>query len=322
LHRQITELSARSGEILLAADVEMIAVKGVADEFDRFNIAFAAVADSARLASDVSTESETHAAKSVLEIRRAREVISQLAGAVSGSAETVDRLAEQSAKINQIVDTIGNIAKQTNLLALNAAIEAARAGEAGRGFSVVADEVRKLADTTTVATGDIRQLLEQFRRQVVDVSAAMRVSVQEAQQGQALSEQVETAILTMEDAAARVVGRMAEISTTYSNVLQTSTQIKFEIAQVASLAEQAAQHAGKARDATENVEKIENTLNAAISRFTGIPDEAQDAIESTEPDQASIVSAGPTESSELYEAPEAIADKASEAPADDHITLF
>ena len=60
----------------------------------------------------------------------------------------IERLAEMTNNIHQIVGGVSKIADQTNLLALNASIEAARAGEHGRGFAVVADEIRKLADDT------------------------------------------------------------------------------------------------------------------------------------------------------------------------------
>ncbi|SHJ73082.1 Methyl-accepting chemotaxis protein [Roseomonas rosea] len=67
----------------------------------------------------------------------------------------VQALAENAARIGDVVRLIGDIAGQTNLLALNATIEAARAGEAGRGFAVVASEVKALATQTARATEEI-----------------------------------------------------------------------------------------------------------------------------------------------------------------------
>jgi hypothetical protein len=58
----------------------------------------------------------------------------------------IRQLDARGEAVNQISETIEDIADQTNLLALNAAIEAARAGEHGRGFAVVAQEIRRLAE--------------------------------------------------------------------------------------------------------------------------------------------------------------------------------
>ena len=100
------------------------------------------------------------------ELSAAASEIARSAGDASRTAETavpaadhanalMERLADSSAQIGEVVESIRGIAAQTTMLALNATIEAARAGEAGRGFAVVASEVKDLAAETGTATADI-----------------------------------------------------------------------------------------------------------------------------------------------------------------------
>ncbi|HWU44048.1 MAG TPA: methyl-accepting chemotaxis protein, partial [Bdellovibrio sp.] len=96
--------------------------------------------------------------------------------------QSINSIAADSKKIEEITNVIDDIAFQTNLLALNAAVEAARAGEQGKGFAVVAEAVRTLAQRSSLAAKDIADLIKN------SVQKIEMGSIQATQGGKVLSE--------------------------------------------------------------------------------------------------------------------------------------
>lgn len=158
--------------------------------------------------------------------RRAASVASTAARQAESSKLTVADLAEVSAKIGGLVETIGNVAAQTNLLALNASIEAARAGDAGRGFAVVASEVKELASQTgTVATevahlvssiqertGEVVQHLDQIAEVIEDINRLQGSIAAATDQQTSTTREIAGSASEASDGAARIVEALGRLS--------------------------------------------------------------------------------------------------------------
>lgn len=121
------------------------------------------------------------------ESSQAVQVTERSGTAVNELSQTMASIQEASSRIHEIIKVIDGIAFQTNILALNAAVEAARAGEHGKGFAVVASEVRALAQRTSVAAGEIAELITDTTARIGDGH-----------------EKTESTLALMKDAVARI----------------------------------------------------------------------------------------------------------------------
>jgi methyl-accepting chemotaxis protein len=179
------------------------------------------IAQHAATTRDQSQTADALAGSGKQVVDRVQVSIAGLSSGVQQTAEMIQRMAQDSQKINGVVSVIHSIAEQTNLLALNAAIEAARAGEMGRGFAVVADEVRNLAKRVQVSTDEITGMVANLQAGTRDAVDFMQDSsykadecVQQAREaGQALA------------AIANAVAQMRESNTQIAVAAQQQSQV-------------------------------------------------------------------------------------------------
>ncbi len=148
-----TELTSISQQMAANAEETSVQASVVSTTSDQMSVSTAVV-------SQAMDEIRTGIGEVARNASEASRVAAQAVEAARSTNDAVQKLAESSNEIGNVVEVISGIAEETNLLALNATIEAARAGEAGKGFAVVANEVKELASETGRATGDIKRKID------------------------------------------------------------------------------------------------------------------------------------------------------------------
>ncbi len=198
----------------------------------------------------------------------------------------IEQLRSATSRIDQMLQTIDEIADQTNLLALNAAIEAARAGEHGRGFAVVADEIRKLADRSGTAVREVTTLTQEVRRNSTMVQGVIGKAADGAEWARTASDNASTALQEIlglvSDAA-----RMAQEAATAAEVpAAASTQLLTAVRDIeqraASVAQATAQQTAGVRQINEqfaNMRSVTVEVERATHEQSVALESAQTAME-------------------------------------------
>jgi len=209
------------------------------------------ISQSATQASDAMQETDQKATQGLDAVNRTINNSENLNGQIVEASGMVERLAQDTDNVANILDVISTIAEQTNLLALNAAIEAARAGEQGRGFAVVADEVRALASKTADATTEIRDVLGRLETNATATVDAMIAAKEQSQitrtqtieTGDALNqiktriEEVKQMNLTIAAATEQQSMVVSNVSEIIANMYDSVQTTESSFGELASLAE-------------------------------------------------------------------------------------
>lgn len=168
-----SENSAVSEE--LAAGVEQTtntvsAIKGQVDTIKSRTMEINRQSDHTIRLSDAIMERATSARQSAVQ---SADTTRNMYSMVSVEARAALEQSKAVSKINDLTQTILDIAEQTSLLALNANIEAAKSGKYGKGFAVVAKEISKLAEQSSDTANNISAIIIEVTTAVDNIDACL-----------------------------------------------------------------------------------------------------------------------------------------------------
>jgi methyl-accepting chemotaxis protein len=189
-----------------------------------------------------------------------------------------DSLNEKAIEVTGISEIISSIAEQINLLALNASIEAARAGEAGRGFSVVAEEVRKLAEQTSSESENISNLLNHITGLIKEADQSVQGTKQKVDEGEASIVSLDGRFIALMDAFNGLKETLDHLTKTFSEQLETSTQIESAILSVTHSATDNTAMAQEISASCEEQVAITESLSLASEEASSMAEQLNDMI--------------------------------------------
>lgn len=238
-----------------------------ATSIERMSAAAEDIASSSSQTAGASEEARSRAATGDSHMESSIAATQRVETAVDNSAAVIQELSSATDRINEITNTIREIADQTNLLALNAAIEAARAGEQGRGFAVVADEVRKLAERTSSSTRDISSMVEAIRGKTTSAVDAMARVHDEVADGMRYARETRETFDGIVTAAEQVTQLARQIANATQAQLDASNSTTRNMNQVVSMSAENSASLGRVGEISGNLSNLSHQLQQMIGRF-------------------------------------------------------
>lgn len=261
------QLAAASNQIDASSAEQSQASTGMAAAVEEMSTSIGLVSNNAASALSITNESQQLSKEGLEVFQQTAQSMQRITETVGQAATTLGEMEQHAQNINRVVQLISDVAEQTNLLALNAAIEAARAGEAGRGFAVVADEVRQLAERTSMATGEIAQMVSRVQGSASAAEGTMSAVVQQVNEGMKLAAQAGEAMQSITRGAHRVLEAVNSITQTLGEQNTVSNEIAERIEQVATMSEENHQAISEVVRTAHMLEELAAETQLATSRF-------------------------------------------------------
>jgi len=260
-------ISSATEQLSVSSSEQSTAASSMAAAVEQLTVSIGHVADNAREAHGISSESGQQSVEGGTVIQNTLGSMQLIADTVQNAATQISELDRHSDQISSIVNVIKEIADQTNLLALNAAIEAARAGEQGRGFAVVADEVRLLAQRTAGSTEEITGMIQKIQQSTRSAVSNMDVGVQQVGKGVELASQAGNAIVSIREGSGRVVKVVDQISIALREQSSASEDVARHVEHIAQMSAQNSQAVRETSNTTLSLKSLAQDLEKQVAQF-------------------------------------------------------
>ncbi len=268
----ITEVAAGTSKQLSAVNDASAVVEEVSASSEE-------VAATAETITGLSHKSTAATINGSSAIERAVQQMGNIGEGSKAVNVAVEKLADSSRQIGEIVNVISGIAGQTNLLALNAAIEAARAGEQGRGFAVVAEEVRKLAEQSESAAKEITTLIAQNHTDIQKAVQAMEVSSSSVKVGIDVVNAAGVTFREISQLTDEVSTQIAGISSAIGEIAKGSERIVLSVRDIETVSKDSAGQSQSVSAAAEEMTASMTEISSSSQSLAKMAQELQVAVD-------------------------------------------